>query len=364
MRKFFSAICKFIKKAVRELYLFSRGIFSAFKNASQPSYYPELPRKCFASRVFDGVKWAFSRRSDNRFYTGFGFDIKGHFSNKKEYVDENRFWAQLKIDNKFNFFSQIPILRDKYCFYSFLKSNDIPTPKVFALKIGDNYYDSESFSNIDEDFFKKRNDYFVKDINGECASYVKHINDFQEFEKAKKDFEENKIDCIFQERLIQNETISKLYAGSINTLRIVTINDSNSIRILTSVLRVGTKETGSVDNWAKGGYAIGIDEFGRLKKYGYKKPSFGLKEEKHQDTKIVFNGFEIPYFKEACRLCIKAHSLFYTLGSIGWDVAITTNGPVLIEGNDNFEISFPQMCNGGLKKEWDNHIRLRTIKNK
>jgi hypothetical protein len=34
---------------------------------------------------------------------------------------------------------------------------------------------------------------------------------------------------------------------------------------------------------------------------------------------------------------------------IGWDIAITPDGPVFIEGNDNPEISGLQTVNGGLK---------------
>lgn len=352
----------FLKNIAREMYLFFKGLGSVFKNACQPSYYSEYPRKRFLTRVFNGLSWAFLRRCDNKFYTAYGFDIKNNFSNKKEYVDENKFWAQLKKDNKLNYFSQIPILRDKYCFYSYLSSNRMPTPKVFAIKIGKHYFDADTFEMVDDSFFERKNEFFVKDINGECASYVKHVKDYHDFQESKAFIDKNMINCIFQERLFQNKKMNELYDGSINTLRIVTVNDSKGIRLLSSILRVGTKETGSVDNWAKGGYAVGIDEFGKLRKYGFKKPHFGLKNDRHQDTNFMFDGFEIPFFKEACQICIKAHTLFYTLGSIGWDVAITENGPMIIEGNDNFEISLLQVSNGGLKKQWDNHIRLRLSK--
>lgn len=30
---------------------------------------------------------------------------------------------------------------------------------------------------------------------------------------------------------------------------------------------------------------------------------------------------------------------------IGWDIAITQDGPVIIEGNDNMDIDLPQACN-------------------
>lgn len=45
-------------------------------------------------------------------------------------------------------------------------------------------------------------------------------------------------------------------------------------------------------------------------------------------------GFEIPRWNEALELCRTAHSeVFSTFPTVGWDVAITPDGPVLIEMN-------------------------------
>ena len=48
---------------------------------------------------------------------------------------------------------------------------------------------------------------------------------------------------------------------------------------------------------------------------------------------ILMSHMQLPYFN-----------------LIGWDIAITPNGPLFIEGNDNMEISINQEVNGGLKK--------------
>ena len=363
MKRIVNAVCRFIKRVIRELYLFFLGIISCFSNANQKTYFPELKRKCYLRRVFNGIGWAFTRRTHNKFYTAYGFDICGKFVNKKEYVDENKFWLELKKDNPVNKYSQIPLLRDKFCFFMYLSGAKIPTPKVFAMKFNGIYRGGDKFELIDDSFFKDKKDYFVKDAGGQCASLVKRIKDYNDFLEIKKVIEKDNVDCIFQEKLEQHPEINRLNAESVNTLRIVTINDKKSIRVFSSVIRIGTKQTGSVDNWAKGGYAVGVNDDGTLKKYGFKKPGYWSKSSEHQDSKVVFEGFQIPFYKEACELCIKAHSLFYTLGSIGWDVAITKDGPVLIEGNENFEISLIQVGNGGLKKQWDEHITLMHERN-
>ena len=68
---------------------------------------------------------------------------------------------------------------------------------------------------------------------------------------------------------------------------------------------------------------------------------------------MVFEGFRIPYWNEVRELVKNVHAKLPDIRSIGWDVAITPNGPVLIEGNDNWEIGGPQDMEGGLKQRWN-----------
>lgn len=56
--------------------------------------------------------------------------------------------------------------------------------------------------------------------------------------------------------------------------------------------------------------------------------------------------------KAAYEAACKAHESFYNIGAIGWDVAITPDGPCFVEGNDNFEITLMQACDRPLKEDW------------
>jgi hypothetical protein len=81
------------------------------------------------------------------------------------------------------------------------------------------------------------------------------------------------------------------------------------------------------------------------------KPQFGTLVSVHPDTGVVFKDFKIPYYEDAVKLVCQAHTFFYNVRSIGWDVAISELGPVIIEGNDNWEITSIQAIYGGKKKE-------------
>ena len=85
-----------------------------------------------------------------------------------------------------------------------------------------------------------------------------------------------------------------------------------------------------VDNCSVGGASCVLDDEGVVN-YDY---FANIPIIKYYDRNIVtgfkFKGFKFPYFKESVNLCIEAaHRCKNPF--IGWDVAITENGPVLIE---------------------------------
>ena len=52
----------------------------------------------------------------------------------------------------------------------------------------------------------------------------------------------------------------------------------------------------------------------------------------HGDVK--FDNYKIPFFDKVSDLCIEAAKKIPEVNIIGWDVAITDNGPLIIEGNN------------------------------
>ena len=62
----------------------------------------------------------------------------------------------------------------------------------------------------------------------------------------------------------------------------------------------------------------------------------------HPITGVRFEGFEIPFFNEAVDLCKRAAMVVPQVQYVGWDVAITPSGPVIIEGNSFTGYDMPQ----------------------
>lgn len=341
----------FLKVHNKSEYLIRKAtaISNSCKNVNSCSYFPELTRKPLSTRKMELLNWARKFGEINEFYNLYGFDIID-FRNSEDYIDYYSFMASRdRINRIFDFWSYISLLRDKFLFYKYISSNNLPTAEVFATIRNGIVYDT-MMEEISWKDLKDKTDYFIKEIEGECASFVKHMNNFEDLIAIRENL--NKGNYILQRKITQSKIMDKINPYSINTLRVVTINKNGEPYVLSSLLRVGTRKTGCVDNWAVGGLAIGIQDNGFCKEFGFYKPGYGTKTNKHPDNDIIFSQFLIPNYLDALNLAITAHKFFYGIRAIGWDIAITENGPILIEGNDNFEISLQQACDRPLKKEW------------
>ena len=112
-----------------------------------------------------------------------------------------------------------------------------------------------------------------------------------------------------------------------------------------------------LDNWNSGGVAVGINtKTGTMAKWGFFKPGYGTKTDKHPDTHIIFEGLEVYQWKQIVEFATTAHKLFYGIYSVGWDICFTTEGPILIEGNDNWGQNILQMYDG-IKPKFDEFFR-------
>ena len=156
---------------------------------------------------------------------------------------------------------------------------------------------------------------------------------------------------IFQELLPQHEALEKINSSSINTLRVVTYkNEKNEVEILSGFIRVGRKGA-IIDNAHIGGIVVPLDkETGKMRAAGIQliDNGGGIFYE-HPDTGIIFEDVQIPHYDQVREIVAKASTLF-NLPLLGWDVAITQTGPVIIEANHDFHLLLSDRTEKGLKR--------------
>jgi glutathione synthase/RimK-type ligase-like ATP-grasp enzyme len=134
---------------------------------------------------------------------------------------------------------------------------------------------------------------------------------------------------LVEEYLVQHEKMNELYDKSVNTLRVITFLDDNGVHILKTILKIGNG--GFVDNFSSGGMYTFVDDKGKVFVPAIDEAGNVFDTHPISKTKIV--GFEIPNFDEVYDLISKIGKVNDKVRYVGWDIALSQKGPILIEGN-------------------------------
>jgi hypothetical protein len=155
---------------------------------------------------------------------------------------------------------------------------------------------------------------------------------------------------IVQPRLRPARALLKIMSPhGLGTVRAVTCLDGERVRLLAASLRipVGGNDADNFLHGASGNLVAAIDtDTGRLMQgLGSARLDWPVivPVERHPDTGTVIEGFQLPFWAQLVDLVARGQRAFTGLQTIGWDVAITDSGPVLIEGNGAYDTDLLQI---------------------
>ena len=313
------------------------AFYSYIFSANYKRYFDNLKKiakkedKSFAKMVFDTGYCVFR----------YGFCLSDYLNYKlyDKNGKERKKYVSTKTENKFYETVSPSAYKQRYTVKpNFLKDFKEYTKRDFIVPKEDNYEEFLEFLNNHEVFMSKPYDGLGgADVKKE---YTKNIQD-------KKEYFNNAIkNRIFLEELVkQHPEMNKLCDKSVNTMRIMTFNDHGKSRIIWMGLRVGNG-INAIDNFHAKGMAVNIDiNTGKLVGNAIDKD---LNEyEEHPFTHVKFDGFQIPCFEDAKNMVLKASLESDKILVVGWDVAISEDGPVIIEGNRRPGFDIVQVLSGG-----------------
>lgn len=233
-------------------------------------------------------------------------------------------------------------------------SNKVEFNKIFNKYLGRSYIDLStcSFKEFKE-FILDKDKIIVKPIN-ECGGKGIEVIEIDK-NKLKNEYNVLKIynkivknnQILVEEYINQNSKLSNIYSKSVNSLRILTfIDDTGTVRIMNSILKIGNN--GNVDNFSSGGmytfvnnegivYVPAIDEKGNI-------------YSKHPVTKENILGFHIPNYELVLPFVTELALVVPEVRYVGWDIVITEDGILVIEGNEYPGIFQVKPSISGIKK--------------
>jgi hypothetical protein len=147
---------------------------------------------------------------------------------------------------------------------------------------------------------------------------------------------------LLEERIRPHPALAELIGPTLCCVRIVTlIGLAGAPSILGAVYKLQPEPLG-VDHLSYGALGSWVDvESGKL---GPGRSRHGLGYSSViPGTDKTFVGFELPHWEEIKQLALRAAIVFPWARSIGWDIAISDRGPVLIEGNADWSTSLLQI---------------------
>ena len=192
---------------------------------------------------------------------------------------------------------------------------------------------NENTINIFKDFISKNPIFFAKPNDGQCGKGIEKIDTATidiSADRLLQDLQKKGLE-LYEAPIIQNDIMNELNNSSVNTIRMVTVmNEQNEVTILASYVRIGNNNI--VDNFNSGGMTAKVDiQSGKIIEDAIDKNGDVYKYHPTTNTQII--DFQIPYYNESKEMVKKAAKLSKNVRYVGWDVAISSNGPTLVEGN-------------------------------
>ena len=310
------------------------------------------------------LSWYIKECDFNHMYYAFGLNLAG--SSQKEIIGRKEFMRlknkaekRLKALAGCELFDYDVVTKDKFIANSIFTANNIPCIENSALYCNSTLIFRDGRQTGINGFKQFTEGFILKNTvieSGDGVFVCSLIDDKIEANGKIYTFDLFKSMLgsqvwVVQQRLESSIEIRKINHTALNTTRIVTIMNNNKPEYLCGFQAFATAGA-TTDSWNKGSVYVGIDITREcLKADGYCNLSDKTNGviTRHPDSGIEFGEYKIPGLFDAVELCLKAHKIMYFNFAIGWDVAITDNGPVIVEANEKPGMNVAQCIDGGLK---------------
>lgn len=159
---------------------------------------------------------------------------------------------------------------------------------------------------------------------------------------------------VFEEVIIQTSQLSQFNSSSVNTIRFMTcLYPNGEARAIATFIKIG-RDGAFVDNAGSGGNVdAGINIVsGKLYNSIVFKGFRNIEEvDKHPDSQAQLNNTAIDNWEMICKKVCSFQQMMPLLKAIGWDIAITNDGPKVIEMNDFWDTTGQLFIGKGWREE-------------
>ncbi len=274
-------------------------------------------------------------RTQYKEYFIFGFERLSD-AGRREFVGayEKRLLTRVFVQNKELFRT----FRNKYLTYQ--RFEKYYGREIVEVKEGG---DREKFF----EFARRHPRFLVKNETKYAGNGIWEVNLAESHEDAAEVFDKILREdeaCVVEDYIVQAPEMAEIHPRSVNTVRIATYLLGGKTNYLFAELRVGSGG-GFTDHSSVGGKYAAIDiETGIVKTELCSSVDLCFHSVKHPDSGIQIVGMQVPRWAELLRLADELAHVVPAQKYVGWDLALTQNGWIMVEGNETGSMSEIQMC--------------------
>ncbi|MEL6607677.1 MAG: sugar-transfer associated ATP-grasp domain-containing protein [Pseudomonadota bacterium] len=175
---------------------------------------------------------------------------------------------------------------------------------------------------------------------------------------------------LLQSRLQQHPDLVERVGLAIGCVRMITWRDGQNLHRLGTFWKVPRQDAVADNHW-RGNLLADVDMArGVVGKVVDRLDVAADAVERHPDTGLALSGTALPGWSDLMEMTDHAASFLSGLPLVGWDVALTQDGPVIVEANSSPSLDIPQYLTGhgllaheGVAEVWrKRHAKARAAR--
>jgi Sugar-transfer associated ATP-grasp len=152
---------------------------------------------------------------------------------------------------------------------------------------------------------------------------------------------------LFQELLAPHPDIASKISQRLCTLRLIVLLERDRVRLFRAYWKIAVGKNLADNYWRPGNLIASLDSSsGRVVQcmtgLG---PDFRVVDV-HPQTGVRLPGYQVPLFAEAVAMTLRIAPAFAGMKMQAWDMALTTEGPIPLEVNEEGSVFLPQVVDG------------------
>lgn len=167
---------------------------------------------------------------------------------------------------------------------------------------------------------------------------------------------------VFQPRMSPYAANAAICGNRLGTVRVITLLREEGPQIFRACEKMPAGDNLADNYWREGNLLVRLDRNTGQRGPAVSGKGGGLRTHTHHpDSGMAIEGTMVPHWDNVCELALEGARLFKDVPLVGWDIAVTDGGGVIVEANERPDFILPQLADarGVLDEELQSFLEER-----